>query len=100
MEFLHDFYLIPKFSNFSKRNLCCNNISGHLLYQILSRYIYFLQTYNPKPSPLMTSFFQTAILSISRHYAEKMTFLESLDQAGSEAHICYPKIQIRKFDFL
>ena len=48
--------------NYSSYIISRNKISGC--------YIYFLQTYSPKPYPLMTSFFQTEILSISRHYAE------------------------------
>ena len=52
-----------------------------------------------KPHPLMTSFFETAILSISSHRTEtKMVFLESWDQIGSETHIFYSKIPIWKFD--
>ena len=47
-----------------------------------------------KPYPLMTSFSQTTILSISRYRTEiQMTFLESWDQSGSEAHIWYLKNQ-------
>ena len=45
-----------------------------------------------KPYPLMTSFFQTVIWSISRHRTViKMTFLESWDQTGSETYLFWFK---------
>ena len=47
--------------------------------------------------PLMTLFFQTVILSISRHCTDiKITFLESSDQPGSETHIFIRRSQFGK----
>ena len=50
--------------------------------------------------PFMTSFFATAILSISRHHTEiKSKFLESSDQLGSETQ-SLSENSIRKFDLM
>ena len=69
---------------------------GHLACQISDWYIYFGKHVAQKPHLLMTSFCQTATLSISRHRTQlKMTFLESWEQTGSEKHICF----IRKWQF-
>ena len=54
-----------------------------------------------KMYPWMTSFFQIAIFSISRHRTEKqMTFLESKSQTGSETDIFIKKKTNRNFGLM
>ena len=59
----------------------------------------FLANIDQKLHQLMTLFLQTAILSISTHCTEKMSFLRSWDQTGSEAHFLFEKL-FRKCDLM
>ena len=74
-------------------------MSEHLACQISDWYVYFCQTYSANILSVDDVIFLTAILTTSRLRTEiKMTFfLESGDQTGSETHIFYSKITIRKF---
>ena len=102
LDFLYNFFQNPKFAKFSKnRTICCRPVPGHIACWISGWYVYFWQTYSPKPFPLMTPFFQTVSWSISRHRTEiKMPFLESWVQTGSETHLFGSKIPIWKFDLM
>ena len=66
------------------------------------RLIYqFWQTYSPKLYSLMTPFFQTAILSISRYRTGiKMTFLGILRPNWFRNTLFYSKISIWKFNLI
>ena len=89
LKLLYNFLQNPKFSKFSK-NLQhvvepCLDIR-HAKFQVDMSI--FGKHIAQKPYPLMTSFFQTVIWSISRHRTViKMTFLEFWNQTGSETHI-------------
>ena len=65
-----EFPKIQKFEIF-KSTIGCRTIPGHLVCQFSGL------------------FFQTAILRISVHCKEKLTFLESWDKIGSGMHTSY-----------
>ena len=103
LKFVITFFQNSKYSKFLRPyNMLQNYVwnSGMLNFRLLGISI-FGKHIAQKPYPLITSLFQTAILSISMYRTEvKMPFLESADQPGSEAHFLFKKKTIRKFDLM
>ena len=89
------------FKVFKKCAICCRTRPGHIACQISVWYIYFGKHIAQKSYSSMTSFFQTAFLSISRHRTEiKMTFFGILRSNRIGNTHCYSEISIRKLNLI